>query len=519
MKLTRIPAVLSLLLWLPLMTLSSHGVYSADLLNMPGWVHLKLGEARGSFAFVGTKDGAFIVFNKKAQVRCYDTKTYGGNHNPGALLQISPPSPHGLVAAVCADGVEGWAAIITDVKKGLTLARISQVQSVFPWVSWSPSGQFALLSLKTDEDNSSLVAVDLRSGKARILKDTYGVVQNEDASEWSFPEVVWVNDQIFKYRVPHVCDDDNCSHPRPYEYEVSLVTNQTARKAVQPSPTQEVLGTASDAPFSSPRCRLVLGAIKRDSYPIAWDNWTEAVIPLGLSIRNSSKADVEMYQTIEQAIGPILQQAKAVADQTCNQRTGSIVDLVVYLFFDKVPSNPKLVQYNDLANSPAGMAILAEYFPAGGPSGNWKVLNAAYYVDKRVKAEQQAAKAEQQKLVLLQKHGLFVKKYSLKEADGLQSNPFAFEGENIEVVAMFDHMQTASTGVFGAKDGPVIVSGIPKGVFLKQGKVLLAVKVLGNVKYEGTVGGVLPFSGMVPNLKYIGALICTDEECGDLIEK
>lgn len=107
-----------------------------------------------------------------------------------------------------------------------------------------------------------------------------------------------------------------------------------------------------------------------------------------------------------------------------------------------------------------------------------------------------------------------------KEAKGLYANPFAFEGDKLFLVVGFNQMQSATTGVFYLpKEGILVVNDIPKGTFIKKGKILLAAKVLGNVKFDGVIDGLLQVHGPVPNLKFLGALICSDDSCDQTDEK
>ena len=81
-------------------------------------------------------------------------------------------------------------------------------------------------------------------------------------------------------------------------------------------------------------------------------------------------------------------------------------------------------------------------------------------------------------------------------------------------------MQSATTGLFYLPDeGILVVNDIPKGAFIEKGKVLLAAKVLGNVKFDGVMGGLVKVNGMVPNLKFLGALICRDNRCSQTEER
>lgn len=84
----------------------------------------------------------------------------------------------------------------------------------------------------------------------------------------------------------------------------------------------------------------------------------------------------------------------------------------------------------------------------------------------------------------------------------------------------FEQMQSATTGIFLMKnEGVLIVNEIPKGIFIKKGKAILAANVIGNIHFDGVVGGLLQVKGMVPSLKYLGALLCEDQGCTAMVEK
>lgn len=107
-----------------------------------------------------------------------------------------------------------------------------------------------------------------------------------------------------------------------------------------------------------------------------------------------------------------------------------------------------------------------------------------------------------------------------KSATGLYANPFAFEGDKLLLIVGFEQMQSATTGLFYLpNEGILVVNDIPKGTFVNKGKVILAGKVTGNVKFDGVVGGIVPVNGMVPSVKYLGALICRDNQCDQMDEK
>ena len=100
----------------------------------------------------------------------------------------------------------------------------------------------------------------------------------------------------------------------------------------------------------------------------------------------------------------------------------------------------------------------------------------------------------------------FLKKHSVKEQPSqkaLFANPFVYEGKVIGVTTCFYRMLSATKAMFCTRETNgstyVIVSDIPRGVFVKAGvSVLMAVQVLGNID--------LPTSSnyVVPHLKFVG---------------
>ena len=188
-----------------------------------------------------------------------------------------------------------------------------------------------------------------------------------------------------------------------------------------------------------------------------------------------------------------------------------IVSDIVLIFKDRVPEKVPAVD-KDTAVTVTGLLVYAEY----GVGDSWRLYNVSY---QREKVEAAKKKVEGQEAVFAQ----FAKKHDVsptKEAKGLYANPFAFEGTKLFLVVGFEQMQSATTGLFYLPDeGVLVVNDIPKGAFMEKGKVLLAAKVLGNVKFDGVVGGLVRINGMVPNLKFLGALVCRDNRCSQTEER
>ena len=188
-----------------------------------------------------------------------------------------------------------------------------------------------------------------------------------------------------------------------------------------------------------------------------------------------------------------------------------IVSDIVLIFKDRVPEKVPAVG-KDAAKAVPGLLVYAEY----GVGDTWHVYNISY---QRENIDAAKKKSQEQEAVFAQ----FAAKYDVlmnKEAKGLYANPFAYEGNKLLLVVGFEQMQSASTGLFHLpNEGILVVNDIPKGAFTEKGKVLLAAKVLGNVKFDGAVGGLVQVNGMVPNLKFLGALICRDNRCAQTDEK
>ena len=186
-----------------------------------------------------------------------------------------------------------------------------------------------------------------------------------------------------------------------------------------------------------------------------------------------------------------------------------IVSEIVLIFKDRIPEKVPIVG-RDTAASVPGLLGYAEH-----GVGTWRLYNIGY---QREKIETAKRKDQAKEAALLQ----FVKKHNVleKEPKGLYANPFAFEGEKLLLPVAFEQMQSAATGLFYLpNEGILVVNDIPKGAITQRGKILLAAKVLGNVKFDGVVGGSVKVQGMVPNLKFLGALICRDDRCDQMDEK
>jgi hypothetical protein len=68
--------------------------------------------------------------------------------------------------------------------------------------------------------------------------------------------------------------------------------------------------------------------------------------------------------------------------------------------------------------------------------------------------------------------------------------------------------------VAGGSSHFIVVSDIPKGMFTKSTQVVLAGSVLGKTELKMGFGSL-----SVPHLKFVGAYLCKDWGCADIIPK
>jgi hypothetical protein len=142
--------------------------------------------------------------------------------------------------------------------------------------------------------------------------------------------------------------------------------------------------------------------------------------------------------------------------------------------------------------------------------------------ENRIREEQKKREIEKKKEDAKKRLNEFVSKNGVKaypSIDELYANPFVYEGKTIAIVAFFEAMESATSGIFMVSTGqwsnpkPFFVSGIPKGIFRVSGKVIfLAGKVLGKTETP------LPLFGLqVPHLKFVDVHFCKDNKCSDII--
>lgn len=136
---------------------------------------------------------------------------------------------------------------------------------------------------------------------------------------------------------------------------------------------------------------------------------------------------------------------------------------------------------------------------------------------KRQEMTARKAKEERERAEAIKRRDEFVKKNGVKEwpdISELSANPFVYEGQTIAIKAHFETMQTATQGIFGVDNAPVIVSDIPKGLFKEGGLiVVLAGRVLGKTELQVPLFGLI----QVPYLKFVGVHFCQEYNCKDII--
>jgi hypothetical protein len=71
-------------------------------------------------------------------------------------------------------------------------------------------------------------------------------------------------------------------------------------------------------------------------------------------------------------------------------------------------------------------------------------------------------------------------------------------------------MLSATEGIFAVNE-LFVVSGIPKGLFTKKAKVVLAGRVVGKTELKWKFMQML-----VPHLKFVGVHFCKDRRCSDM---
>lgn len=108
----------------------------------------------------------------------------------------------------------------------------------------------------------------------------------------------------------------------------------------------------------------------------------------------------------------------------------------------------------------------------------------------------------------------FVNRSKIKswpDKEELDINPFVYEGKVIGIVTTFEMMLSATKGIFD--NGNIITSeNIPKGIFRRKAKVVLAGRVLGKELIKIPIAGEV----LVPKLKFVDVYFCKDKACNEM---
>lgn len=133
---------------------------------------------------------------------------------------------------------------------------------------------------------------------------------------------------------------------------------------------------------------------------------------------------------------------------------------------------------------------------------------------ERVRLKEQAI--EQRKAASNERFEDFAKKNHIVDwpkPEEFQANPFVYENHNIGIVATFQTMITPTQGIFGSDIAQLLlVSDIPKGLFVKKSKVVLVGSVVGKEQAKVPSAGEV----LVPHLKFVDAHICKTDSCDAL---
>jgi hypothetical protein len=137
----------------------------------------------------------------------------------------------------------------------------------------------------------------------------------------------------------------------------------------------------------------------------------------------------------------------------------------------------------------------------------------------QLEAERALLKAqaiEQRKTASHERFEDFAKKNHIVDwpkPEEFQANPFVYEHYNIGIVATFETMLTPTQGIFGSDIAQMLlVSDIPKGLFVKKSKVVLVGSVVGKEQAKVPSAGEV----LVPHLKFVDAHICKTDVCDAL---
>lgn len=140
---------------------------------------------------------------------------------------------------------------------------------------------------------------------------------------------------------------------------------------------------------------------------------------------------------------------------------------------------------------------------------------------RRNEEKKRTVEEENRKLEISKQYDSFMSKYGIQEwpaPETVSTNPFIFEGKIVAIVADFEEMLSATQGIFlighfiDARDTPIIVSSIPKGILSKKGTVVLAGRGLGKTVLEGPLGAM-----KIPHVEFVGIHFCSNLRCSEII--
>jgi hypothetical protein len=99
----------------------------------------------------------------------------------------------------------------------------------------------------------------------------------------------------------------------------------------------------------------------------------------------------------------------------------------------------------------------------------------------------------------------------------LMANPFVYKGKVIAIAVTFQHMTSATDGVFDSGKGVLVVSDIPEGLLVSPGRTIVVGVVLGQTEVGVPIVGKM----LAPHLKYVDIFKCStgDLPCKEVLDK
>lgn len=143
----------------------------------------------------------------------------------------------------------------------------------------------------------------------------------------------------------------------------------------------------------------------------------------------------------------------------------------------------------------------------------WEAKKQLEAEKKRLEMEARKAREVKEKEEARKRLNEFILKNGVEKwltTEALAVNPFIYEDKTVAIVAEFEEMLSATEGVFAVNE-LFVVSGIPKGLFTKKARVVLAGSVVGKTELKWKFMQML-----VPHLKFVGVHFCKDLRCSDM---